>query len=265
MWNPEQYGKFGEARSRPFFDLLAQVSLANPRHIADLGCGPGALTVFLAERWPRARVWGVDTSQEMLERAEAYAIPGRLGFVKADLSSWEPPERLDLLVSSATLQWVPDHEALIPHLASLVRDGGALAFAVPGNFTAPSHALLAGLRQSPRWRDKLGEGAVRELAVKELGWYFETLTSLGMKVNAWETTYLHVLTGEDAVLEWTKGTALRPVLEALDEDEREAFVSEYGALLREAYPRRAYGTLLPFRRLFVVAYAGSPTLIDARI
>lgn len=253
MWNPEQYGRYRDERSRPFFDLLAQIELAEPKRVADLGCGPGDLTAVLAARWPRARVRGVDSSPEMLARAEAYALPGRLEFEEADLRGWQPEEPLDLLISNATLQWLPGHEALLPRLAGLVKPGGVFAFGVPGNFDAPSHTILAALRTSPGWRAKLGEGAVRGLAVHPPEWYVELLSGLGMQVDAWETTYLHVLQGENAVLEWVRGTALRPVLKALDSNEQERFLEAYGAELRDAYPRRAYGTLFPFRRIFVVA------------
>lgn len=252
MWSPEQYRKFADERSRPFFDLLARVD-ADPRLVADLGCGPGDLTASLLARWPAARVWGVDSSSEMLERARALEEPGRLEFVLADLRDWEPQAPLDLVVSNATLQWLPDHEALIPRLAGMVAPGGTIAFGVPGNFEAPSHTILAELRSSSRWRERAGEGATRSGAVQSPAWYLGRLAGLGFAVDAWETTYLHVLPGENAVLEWVKGTALRPVLAALTAAEGAEFLSEYGTRLREAYPQRPHGTVLPFRRLFVVA------------
>ncbi|PZR98740.1 MAG: trans-aconitate 2-methyltransferase [Candidatus Chloroheliales bacterium] len=253
MWNPEQYRRYRDERSRPFFELLAQVDAPDARTIADLGCGPGELTATLLERWPNARIYGVDNSAEMLAAAAQFAIPGRLSFELADAATWQPPAPLDLLISNATLHWLPNHDTLLPRLVSLLAPHGVFAFQVPGNFDQPSHTILKQIRTSPRWAAKVGWGADRSAASQSPAWYFELLTGLGMKVNAWETTYLHVLQGEDAVLEWAKGTALRPVVAVLNAEEQAEFTVEYAARLREAYPHREYGTLLPFRRIFVVA------------
>lgn len=257
MWSPEQYARYSDERSRPFFDLLAQVRAEAPRHIADLGCGSGALTATLLQRWPGARVTGVDSSPEMLAQATPLAQPGRLAFVQADLQSWTAPRPLDLLVSNAALQWVPDHERLLPRLAALIAPGGWLAVQLPGNFDQPSHTILNDLRRDPRWADRLaaGRGAAEQAALlrQTPAWYLERLCGLGFRVNAWETTYLHVLVGPDPVLEWVRGTALRPVLAALPEADRAKFEAEYGARLRVAYPAGPAGTLFPFRRVFFAA------------
>jgi len=254
MWDADVYQRYAGERARPFHDLVARVRAEQPRQVVDLGCGPGDQTATLLERWPEATVTGVDSSPEMVAAAQAAAVPGRLSFVRGDLREWEPAAPVDVLVSNATLQWVPDHLDLLPRLVDALSGQGWLAFQVPGNFRAPSHALLAELRQSPRWRERVGQGADRALAVHEPEVYLEVLAQAGLAVDAWETTYLHVLPGPDAVLEWTRGTALRPVLAALDDGEQAEFLDTYGALLREAYPRRAYGTVLPFRRIFVVAH-----------
>ena len=257
MWDPDQYRRYAAERDRPFHDLLAQVPSEAPRTVADLGCGPGNLTATLAQRWPGARVTGVDSSAEMLAQAAALARPRRLDFVQADLREWRPEAPLDLLVSNAALQWVPDHESLLPHLAALVAPGGWLAFQMPRNFDSPSHTLLAEMRSGARWAARLqdlrGEPETTALLRQDSAWYAGRLSALGFAVNAWETEYLHLLPGEDAVLEWVKGTALRPVLAALDETERPAFLAEYGARLRATYPAQPFGTPFPFRRLFVVA------------
>ena len=191
----------------------------------------------------------------MLGRAADHAAPGRLDFVAGDIASWRPEAAVDVLFSNAALQWVDGHLDLLGPLASTLAPGGWLAFQVPGNFGAPSHTLLADLRRSARWRDQLGDGAVR-LGSHDPAVYLDRLARLGARVDAWETTYLHVLSGDDPVLEWVKGTALRPVLAQLDEADAGEFLAEYGALLREAYPRRDYGTVLEFRRIFVVAHFG---------
>ncbi len=264
MWDPDQYRRYGSERDRPFFDLLGQVCADQPRRVVDLGCGPGNLTATLVDRWPTARVTGVDSSAEMLARAQQHALPGRLDFVQADLSTWVPDVRPDVLVSNAALQWAPDHEALIPRLASLVAPGGWFAIQVPRNFDAPSHAILNDLRAEPHWAARLSGGrGPQDMAdqMREDGvWYTERLAALGFTVNTWETSYLHLLGGDDPVLEWVKGTALRPVLAALTTDEQRDFLQEYGARLRTAYPARNFGTPFPFLRLFVVAQApgGAP-------
>lgn len=256
MWDPQQYLAFGDERSRPFFDLVRRIDAAAPARVLDLGCGPGQLTATLARRWPEAEVVGVDSSAEMVATARAGAVEpdGRPRFELGDLRDVEPEGPVDVLVSNATLQWLPDHVELLARFADWLAPGGWLAFQVPGNFTAPSHRLLADLRRAPRWADRVGEGADRHLAVQDPARYADVLAGLGLRVDAWETTYLHLLEGPDPVLEWVKGTGLRPVLAALSPSEAEAFSSEYAARLRAAYPPRSDGiTPFPFRRVFVVA------------
>lgn len=252
MWNPSEYLKFSNHRDRPFFDLVAQVQSDLPRAIADLGCGTGHLTATLAERFPSARIWGVDSSAEMLEAAQRHAQPGRLEFVRADLSFWTPPEPLWLIVSNAALQWVPDHAALIPRLAGLLEEGGWLAIQMPANFDAPSHTLLRELTSSLRWRGLL-EDSPEPRHSMPTDWYIAVLHDLGFRVNAWQTTYQQILYGENPVLEWVKGTALRPILAKIEGEDKNEFLLEYGARLLEAYPPQDFGTLLPFKRQFIVA------------
>jgi trans-aconitate 2-methyltransferase len=177
-------------------------------------------------------------------------------FIEADLRDWRPDGPVDVLLTHATLQWVRDHLELLPRLAGWLTPGGALALQVPGNFAEPSHVILRELADSARWSPYVGEDQVSRPAAYAPREYFEVLAGEGLSVDAWETTYLHVLQGEDAVLHWVSGTALRPVLAALADDAaREAFVAEYGAALREAYTTGPYGTVLPFRRVFAVGIA----------
>lgn len=251
-WDPERYLDYSAERARPFHDLMGRVAATAPGLIVDLGCGPATLTATLAERWPGARVVGVDSSAEMLAAAGPARAAG-VELVQADLREWRPPAPVDVLVSNATLQWVPRHLELLPRLLSYVAPGGWVALQVPGNFTAPSHALLHELADSPRWRSRLGGDRVQRPTAHDAAGYVAAFAALECAVDAWETTYLHLLPGEDAVLEWMRGTGLRPVLEALDTTERAEFVDHYGAALRAAYPRQPYGTVLEFRRVFAVA------------
>ncbi|MDT0432465.1 trans-aconitate 2-methyltransferase [Streptomyces salyersiae] len=256
LWDPHQYLRHADHRTRPFHDLLARVGpLPRPTpRIADLGCGAGNATALLAAGRPEARVTGYDNSPRMLEQARTHAGP-RLDFAEADVATWVPEETYDLIVSNALLQWVPGHTGLFPRWLDALVPGGVLAFQVPGNFDAPSHTLLRELADSPRWRGTLGGLLRHGDAVETPDDYLARLTGHGCESDVWETTYLHLLRGEDPVLDWVKGTALRPVLTALadDPEARDAFVLEYRDLLRDAYPAGPHGTVLPFRRVFAVA------------
>ncbi|MFC9299091.1 trans-aconitate 2-methyltransferase [Streptomyces sp. NPDC057011] len=261
-WDPQQYLRHAGHRTRPFLDLLTRIPELPtlPGRIADLGCGPGNVTALLAGRWPAARITGFDLSPEMLHRADTeYAGPtgagGSLEFRHADLGAWLPDEPYDLIVSNAALQWVPNHPASFPAWINGLRPGGTFAFQIPGNFTAPSHALLAEQCDTPRWRARLAGHGARYIHHLEPAEYLARFTELGCAVDVWETTYHQLLHGPDPVLDWVKGTALRPVLTALGDD-REAvdtFLVEYRDRLRAAYPPGPRGTVFPFRRIFAVA------------
>jgi trans-aconitate 2-methyltransferase len=253
MWDADQYLKYAEERARPFFDMLARVRTVDAEFIADLGCGPGNLTRTLAERWPAAKIVGIDNSVSMLEQARASALAGRLDFVHADLATWTPERPVDLLVSNAALQWVPDHAALIPRLAGMLSVIGTLAVQMPYHFHNPAHLIIEETKADRRWAAALKGVGLHQQAVLPLVWYVERLLELGFSVDAWQTTYIHVLTGENPVLEWFKGTALRPLLSALEPAAQSEFLHELGNRLRGAYPAKNGLTLLPFPRLFLVA------------
>jgi trans-aconitate 2-methyltransferase len=257
-WDPATYLRFAGERARPFTELLSRVDADSPRVVVDLGCGDGSATAGLAQRWPGARVTGVDSSPSMLEAAAAHAVPGRLEFQPGDLREWRPRTPVDVLVSNAALHWVPGHGQLLARWAGELAPGGWLAVQVPGNQAAPTHAVLAGLVAGPRWSDRLAPGddtVLDPAAVLSPVGYLDVLTAAGLAADVWETTYLHVLTGEDPVLRWVSGTVLRPVLARLSPAEGAELTAEYATALRAAYPRRADGTtVLPFRRLFAVGH-----------
>ncbi|MBC8339683.1 MAG: methyltransferase domain-containing protein [Rhodospirillales bacterium] len=253
-WNPGQYLKFGGHRLRPAIDLLARVDVARideqgPETVFDLGCGPGNSTRLLAERWPKAGITGVDGSAGMLEQA-AKDLPG-LNWVEADLNTWTPGEGADVLFSNAALHWLDDHAVLFPRLLAHLKPGGVLAVQMPGNYAAPSHMLIK--EAMGPWRNKI-EPVMRPDPVGELSLYYDALSPVASHLDIWETIYMQALEGENAAAEWLKGSALKPLLDVLDEEEAEAFFAAYSELTRKAYPKRPDGkTLYPFRRVFVVA------------
>jgi trans-aconitate 2-methyltransferase len=267
MWDPGQYRRYAEERSRPFADLLARVRAESPRLVLDLGCGSGELTATLASRWPDAEVRGVDSSAEMISAARALVAPGaaaspcapaadglgrRLSFTLADAATWQPGQPADVIISNAVLQWIPDHLRVLARWAGLLSAGGWLAIQVPANFDQPSHVILRELASSRTWSEQLAGVRLNRQAAEPTE-YLDVLARAGCAVDAWETTYLHVLHGGDPVLDWYRGTGLRPVLAALPPGPAAAFSAEYGARLRQAYPAGPYGTVLPFRRVFAVA------------
>jgi trans-aconitate 2-methyltransferase len=247
-WDPDRYLTFADERGRPFLELLARVGADAPHRVVDLGCGAGNLTVLLARRWPQAEVLGIDSSSEMIAAAP---VEEGISFSVGDLTSWMPAEPVDVLVSNAALQWVPGHLGLLPGLVEAVAPGGWLAFQVPGNFEEPSHTIRRELAaESPYAEHTAGVAAP---AAHDAARYLDVLSALACEVDAWETTYLHVLRGEDPVFTWVSGTGARPTLQALPEELRLGFEQEFKRRLREAYPERDGAVVLPFRRVFVVA------------
>lgn len=269
-WDPTAYAHFAAERSRPFADLVAQVRTEDAGLVVDLGCGHGPATLMLAQLWPRARVVGVDASEAMLEAARERDPESRVEWVQADLREWDPAslgQAPDVLVTSSTLQWVPGHLDLLDAWVACLADGGWFALQVPGNFDAPSHRLM---RETAEHHERAGEltAALDLPAVGEPGTYLRYLSRLGCHVDAWETTYLHVLdpAGEDEnpVLTWVTSTGLRPVIDILDDEkDRAAFLEPYAAHLLEAYPRTPAGVLFPFRRVFAVAQKSARPAADA--
>ena len=246
-WNPEVYGRYSGERSRPFVDLVSRVATEDPTRVADLGCGSGTLTAMLGERWPDASVSGFDSSPEMVAQAPT-DLPGNVTVELGDIMSFDATG-YDVVVSNAALQWVPSHRELIDQWADTLESGSWLAWQVPGNFDAPSHALMRDLAESAEWSERLGGVLRGPEGVDSPVQYAQRLQEHGFDVDAWETTYVHVLAGADPVLGWVRGTGLRPVLDVLGEADAPELERQYSDLLREAYPATAAGTLFPFRRV----------------
>jgi trans-aconitate 2-methyltransferase len=251
VWDPAKYLDYADLRGRPFYDLIGRIDAEFPRRVVDLGCGPGNLTVSLASRWPSAVLEASDSSPEMVAAAQAAGVPAQV----LDVHDWKPAPDTDVVVTNAVLQWVPDHRDLLRRWAGQLPAGAWLGMQVPGNFDAPSHAIIRDLAGEPEWADELGSVRLRgEETVGDPQEYADLFADAGCLVDAWETTYVQRLAGEDAVLEWVSGTALRPIKAALDEEAWERFQAELARRLNEAYPPRSDGTTwFPFRRVFAVA------------
>jgi len=252
-WDPSTYLKFDDKRTRPAGELLARIPLDAPLHVTDLGCGPGNSTALLAARWPECQLVGVDSSQQMLDKAATTGLPAR--WTLADIANWRPDTSQDVIFSNAALHWLDDHPALFKRLMGCISTGGVLAVQMPNNFAAPSHVLLKETvleSGSTRLKDLL-----RPDPVSPPETYHRLLAPYCTETDIWETAYLQVLTGDDAVFAWTSGTALVPFVSALEGAERDAFVAAYKSKLAQAYPPEPDGTtLFPFRRLFMVARQG---------
>lgn len=250
-WDPGLYLKFGGERTRPAADLLARVPLTEPHTLYDLGCGPGNSTALLAARWPSAHITGVDSDPAMLDRARHTGPAVR--WQHADIATWTPDTPADLIFSNAALHWLDDHSALFPRLMTGLRPGGILAVQMPDNFSAPSHALMRAAARSGPWAAALTP-LLRTAPVARPEDYHRWLAPLSATIEIWETTYLLRLSGADPVLSWVRGSALRPLLDALEDRQAATFEALYAEYLRAAYPHEADGiTLFPFRRLFIVA------------
>jgi trans-aconitate 2-methyltransferase len=254
-WNPDQYLKFADQRTRPCRDLANRIAAEAPTRIIDLGCGPGNSTAVLAGRWPGAHITGLDNSPDMIDAAHKSAP--RHKWIAGDIAAWaeDPGAPFDIVFSNAALQWVGDHKRLFPLIMDRVAPGGALAIQVPSRADIPAHRVMRELAESKTWRDHF-KTSVREWFVHDTPFYYDVLAPLAETLDFWETDYLHVMDSAAAIVEWYKGSGLRPFLEALPDDAaRDRFLKDYLALIAEAYPAHADGKILfPFRRIFLIAY-----------
>jgi trans-aconitate 2-methyltransferase len=254
-WNPGQYLKFAAQRGAPCRDLVARVELSNPSRIIDLGCGPGNSAELIAQRWPQASITGLDNSPAMIESARA-ALPA-CEWRAGDIAEWtaSSKERFDVVFSNAALQWLDNHAALFPALLDHVEPGGALAIQAPGNYDGPSNRLMRALAGSEPWRSSFSTHP-KEWHTHDLDFYYDALAPVASRFDLWATEYWHAMPGAEAIVEFYKGTGLRPYLDALpDPAVRDRFLADYLEKLRPEFPPRPDGNVLfPFRRIFIVAY-----------
>ncbi|HWH83059.1 MAG TPA: trans-aconitate 2-methyltransferase [Burkholderiaceae bacterium] len=251
-WDPELYKRFEDERTRPARELLARVPLDAPRRVFDLGCGPGNSTELLVERFPAARVVGTDNSEPMLASARA-RLPG-CAFELSDIARWRADAPADLVYSNAALQWVGDHEALLPHLFAQLAPGGVLAIQMPDNRDEPTHRLMREVAADVRWAGAIGDAASVRTEILPIAGYYDLLAPLAASVDVWRTAYQHPMASPAAIIEWLRATGLKPFIDPLGADARAAFLAEYEARIATAYASRADGRrLLAFPRLFIVA------------
>lgn len=251
-WSAEQYLKFEDERTRPSRDLLAQIPLADPRKVVDIGCGPGNSTELLVERWPNATVIGIDTSAEMLRQARA-RLPGQT-FIEANVAHWVPPDTCDVLFANAVFQWVPGHLKQLQRLLAQLPTGGVLAVQIPDSLDEPAHVLMREVAHEGPWSEQLSERARLRDALPPPAGYYDALGPICAHFQIWHTIYYHVLESSAGVVEWVKGTGLRPFLDLLEPGEAKQFLNQYTARVVAAYPPQADGKVVfRFPRIFIVA------------
>ena len=251
-WNAGQYLKFEDERTRPATDLLRRIPLAKIRTAADIGCGPGNSTELIVERYPNARVLGLDNSPSMLAKARE-RLP-RATFEEVDIATWQPDERYDLIFANAVLQWLPDHPSLLARLVSFLDTGGCLAVQMPNNLNEPSHRLMEKVSREGPWAGKLASASQAREEIGSFEDYYSWLQRTGCSVDIWQTTYVHPLADEGAITEWFKSTGLKPYLDPLSPTEQSEYLDRYRAEIEKAYPAQQDGkVLLRFPRLFFVA------------
>jgi trans-aconitate 2-methyltransferase len=255
-WDAKQYLRFNDQRTRPCRELAARIAMAQAKRVIDLGCGPGNSTSVLAERWPGCQLTGLDSSPEMIAAAQK-AYPHQTWRI-GDIADWadQDEESYDVVFSNAAFQWVDDHPAIFPKLLARVASGGALAIQMPANFDAPAHCMMRELAASQAWRHRLPSEGIREWHVHDLEVYYDILAPIASAVDFWQTEYIHVMENAAAIVEWYKGTGLRPFLDALANDhERADFTAQYLDCIKRVYPVRKDGRVMfPFRRMFLIAY-----------
>lgn len=251
-WNPALYRRYEDERTRPAQELLARVPLAEARRVVDLGCGPGNSTELLVQRFPAAQVVGTDNSEAMLESARK-RLP-QAQFELSDIATWAPREAPDLIYANAALQWVPDHERLIPRLFAALAPGGVLAVQMPDNRQEPTHRLMRAVAAEAPWAEPIGDADRLRTLLLPLAGYYDLLAADAAQVDVWHTIYQHPMADAAAIVEWVRGTGLKPFVDPLSAELRASYLAEYERRVDQAYPVRADGKrLLAFPRMFIVA------------
>jgi trans-aconitate 2-methyltransferase len=251
-WSSAQYLKFEDERTRPARDLLAQVPLESAARAYDLGCGPGNSTELIVARFGASAVTGLDSDPNML--AAARSRLKQTAFIEADLETWQPPEPADLLYANAVFQWVPDHLSALARLMDGLKPGGVLAVQMPDNLREPSHIAMEEAAQAGPWIARFKTRNPKRDTLPPPGAYFDRLAPKAKRVDVWHTIYNHPMAGPDAVVEWMKGTGLRPYLDIAGPEHAAAFTEAYRARIAAMYRPMADGRVLfRFPRLFVVA------------
>ncbi len=252
-WDADLYMRFGDQRTRPARDLADRIDIDGPLRVIDLGCGPGNSTQVLRERFPDARVTGLDSSEKMIAKAREAYPDGE--WVLGDIGHWSAEEPYDLVFSNAALQWIPDHASLVQNLIDQVAPGGAMAFQIPRHVESPLRGAILETSRDPAWSERMDE-AREALTMESPAYYYDALAGAADSLDIWQTEYDHVMDGTQEIIDWISSTGLRPFLAALDNDaEERRFVAKVSERVREEYPRRADGKVIfPFNRLFVVAY-----------
>ncbi len=252
-WDTEQYLKFKNERTQPFYDLISRIQISNPESIVDVGCGPGNSTFVIEQRWPNADISGFDSSTEMLKIATETS--SKVNWFQADVKDWRPDTHYDVIFSNAALHWISDHERLLPKLMSYLNNEGALAVQMPAHYNSPSHQLLLEVAKQPEWCS-FTESACQLLSMEPQSFYYNVLDPLASKVEMWETEYVHIMDNVETIIEWFHSTGLRPFMESLPRrEDKEKFKHELLAKYNVAYPQQQNGKVLfPFRRFFFIAY-----------
>jgi len=251
-WNPELYRQFEAERTRPARELVARIPATDISRATDLGCGPGNSTELLWQAWPQAKITGMDSSPSMLELAQK-RLP-ECHFMPADISNWQAAEPQDLIFANASLQWLDQHQQLLPQLVAQLASNGVLAIQMPDNKAEPSHRLMREVAARAEWQQKISSHAGDRKKLLTAQQYYDLLSQAGCSVDIWRTTYYHLLPNAEAIVDWLKATGLRSFLESLNEKEQQAFLQDYLTEIRQAYPPQKDGNvLLAFPRLFIVA------------
>ncbi|HEY8423308.1 MAG TPA: trans-aconitate 2-methyltransferase [Clostridia bacterium] len=252
-WNSQQYLKFAAERTQPAVDLANRINLKNSKKILDAGCGPGNSTQVLYEKYPETYILGVDNSPQMIDAAKKNYpyMDFKICDIAKDLNQLD--NDFDIVFSNACIQWVPDHDRLLKNLIGLLNPGGVLAVQIPINFDEPIHIIIQQTAALPEWKEYFPQSTKRN--VLKPSEYYDILSDISREFYIWETIYYHAMKSHNDILEWYKGTGLRPYLSVLPENKKAEFENQIMERLIQAYPKQKNGDVIfRFPRLFFIAY-----------